>query len=306
MIERADVDAADARLDGLVRRTPVLETVVVTDAGAEVPVVFKLEYLQIGGSFKFRGSVNAVLSAPEPPREVVIASGGNAGIAAALAARQVDARALVVVPTSAPMAKVDALRAAGAEVVLHGDGYAEAFGRATELANDRSALQLHAYDLPAIVAGAGVVGLEIENQVPDHSSIVVAVGGGGLIAGIAAATTTRIVGVDPIGVPTLRNALTAGEPVDVPVDSVAADSLGARRLGTIAMDVAARRGVESVLVDDDAIVRARRLLWDRYRILVEFGGAAALAAILCGAYVPASGELPVVVLCGANTDPNSL
>ena len=306
MIDRSDVDAARARLDGLVRRTPVLHTSVVTDAGALVPLVFKLEYLQIGGSFKFRGSLNALLSAPTPLNDVVIASGGNAGIAAALAARQVGARALVVVPTSVPAAKVDALHNAGAEVVRFGRGYAEAFGRATELADERTAMQLHAYDLPDIVAGAGVVGLEIEDEVPEHGPIVVAVGGGGLVAGIAAGTTSHIVGVEPVGVPTLRNALRVGEPVDVSVDSVAADSLGARRLGTIAMDVATRRNIESVLVDDDAIVRARRLLWDRYRILVELGGATALAAILCGAHVPPREELPVVVLCGANTDPHGL
>nr|WP_214633091.1 serine/threonine dehydratase [Spelaeibacter cavernicola] len=305
---RSDVLAASERLVGRVRRTPVLQTTVITDRGDDVPVALKLEYLQAGGSFKIRGSLNALLAAATPPERVVIASGGNAGIAAAIASRQQQIPCVVVVPTTAPHAKVQALQGLGAEVVLHGDRYADAFQRATDIATEQGALQLHAYDLPDVVAGAGVIGLEIAEQIPACTSILVAVGGGGLVAGIAAATGdgVKIVGVEPTGIPTLHAALAAGTPVDVNVNSIAADALGASRLGTIAMDVVQRRGVESVLVDDAAIVAARRQLWERYRIVVELAGATALAAIICGAYVPAPDEHPVVVLCGANTDPAAL
>lgn len=308
MIERSDVVAAGVRLAGRVRRTPVLETTVITDRGDEVPVALKLEYLQAGGSFKIRGSLNALLAAENPPHEAVIASGGNAGIAAAIASKQQNVPCVVVVPTTAPHAKVEALQGLGAQVVLHGDRYADAFARATAIATEHGALQLHAYDLPNIVAGAGTIGLEIAEQVPECTAILAAVGGGGLIAGIAAGTApgVRVVGVEPTGIATLHGALAAGEPVDVSIDSVAADALGASRLGAIAMEVARGRGIESVLVDDAAIMAARRLLWTRFRIVVEPAGATALAAIVSGTWVPGVDEYPVVVLCGANTDPATL
>ena len=306
MIDRSDVLAAQGRLGSLVRRTPVLDAIVDTAAGP-IPVSLKLEYLQVGGSFKFRGSLNAMLHSGADAVDFVIASGGNAGIAAASAARLRGVRCTVVVPDAAPAAKVAVLRDLGAEVVSHGDRYAMAFDRAVEIAHATGALQLHAYDLPDIVAGAGTVGLEIEEQVPDSNPILVAVGGGGLVSGIALGAAGRqVVGVEPEGIPTLHAALAAGRPVEVAVDSIAADSLGASQLGDIAMDVVTRTGVSSVLVSDSAIVAARSYLWRECRIAVEWGGATALAAVCSGAYVPAAGERPVVLLCGANTDPATL
>lgn len=306
MIDRSDVLAAQGRLGSLVRRTPVLDALVDTVRGP-VPVTFKLEYLQISGSFKFRGSLNALLHSGVDADAVVIASGGNAGIAAACAARLRGIRCTVVVPDAAPAAKVAVLRQLGADVVHHGDRYAVAFDRAVDIARATGALQLHAYDLPDIVAGAGTIGLELEQQVPEPNPILVAVGGGGLVSGIALGAVGRqVVGVEPAGIPTLHAALAAGHPVAVDVDSIAADSLGASKLGDIAMDVVTGAGVSSVLVSDSAIVAARSYLWREFRIAVEWGGATALAALCSGAYVPAAGERPVVVLCGANTDPATL
>lgn len=309
MITREDVLAARSRVGDRVRRTPVLQVGVPTPGG-EFPVALKLEHLQLGGSFKIRGSLNALLHRPAAQRDapVVIASGGNAGIAAATASRMLGVACTVVVPASAPVVKVERLRALGAEVVLDGERYTDAYARATAIAAERGAQQLHAYDLPDVVAGAGVIGLELAEQVPDATTVLVAVGGGGLAAGIAAALPgdTAVVGVEPTGAPTLHRALAAGRPVDVAVDSVAADALGATRLGDIAMDVARRTAMVSVLVDDDVIVDARNLLWREYRLAVEHSAAAPIAALLSGAYAPAPGERVVAVVCGANTDPTTL
>nr|WP_217635621.1 serine/threonine dehydratase [Rhodococcus tukisamuensis] len=306
---REDVLAARSRVGDRVRRTPVLRVGVPTPGG-EFPVALKLEHLQLGGSFKIRGSLNALLHRPAAQRDapVVIASGGNAGIAAATASRMLGVACTVVVPASAPVVKVERLRALGAEVVLDGERYTDAYARATAIAVERGAQQLHAYDLPDVVAGAGVIGLELAEQVPDATTVLVAVGGGGLAAGIAAALSgdTAVVGVEPTGAPTLHRALAAGRPVDVPVDSVAADALGATRLGDIAMDVARSTAMVSVLVDDDVIVDARNLLWREYRLAVEYSAAAPIAALLSGAYAPAPGERVVAVVCGANTDPTTL
>ncbi|RDI54449.1 serine/threonine dehydratase [Nocardia mexicana] len=300
---RSDVRTARLRLGRRVRVTPVFHTEV-TGPHGPVKVTFKLEYLQHGGTFKVRGSLNALLDVPDDERGVVIASGGNAGIAAALACAVQGRACTVVVPESAPHTKVAAMWAYGAEVLWHGTTYADAKGFADALVAERGALQLHAYDLPAVVAGAGVVGLEIERQVRGRPPVLVAVGGGGLAAGIAAAQGLRgrVVGVEPKGAPTLHAALAAGRPVDVHVNSIAADALGATRIGDIALEVATRYSMGSVLVTDDAIAMAREYLWREFRIVVEPAGATALAAIQSGAYVPEPGERPVIVLCGANTD----
>lgn len=302
-VYRSDVRAARRRLSGRIRKTPVFHTSVPGPNGS-VPVTFKLEYLQHGGTFKVRGSYNALLSAGRRTEHVVVASGGNAGIAAALAAAGLEMACTVVVPESAPHTKVAAMWSHGAEVRWHGTTYAEAYRHAAELAEEQGALHIHAYDLPSVVAGAGVIGLEIEEQVRGRPPVLVAVGGGGLLGGVAAALGRRrdVVGVEPEGIPTLHAALTAGHPVDVAVSSIAADSLGATRIGEIAFDIAQRYGVRSVLVTEDAITDARAYLWREFRIVVEFAGAVALAAILSGRYVPAPGVRPVVVLCGANTD----
>jgi threonine dehydratase len=193
----------------------------------------------------------------------------------------------------------------GADVLLRGNEYAAAHEAAIEHAETTGAMYCHAYDQPAVAAGAGMLGLEIfEDLASEVHTIVLAVGGGGLMAGVAAATEghSRVIGVEPLTIPTLHAALAAGGPTDVSVSGIAADSLGARRLGDIAYAVAERTGVQSVLVGDDDIVQARKFLWDEYRIVVEYGAAAALAALTSGVYRPPAGERFAVVLCGANTD----
>ena len=315
MIERADVIEARGRISGHVRHTPVI------DVGSELGpgrVLLKLEMLQHTGSFKARGAFNRLLHAAElgaldPAVGVVVASGGNAGLANAYAAAQLGVPATVFVPETAPAVKVALLEQYGARVVLAGQEYATAYDAAQLEVATTGALYCHAYDQPDIAAGAGTLALEAVEQVARElgrpvDTLVVAVGGGGLLAGVTAALagSARVVGVEPSGAATLHAALEAGAPVDVPVSGVAADSLGARRLGQIAFDVVGRHLVRSLLVTDDEIVLARRRVWDGWRLVVEHGAAAALAALTSGAYLPEPDETVVVVLCGANTDPSDL
>ncbi|MGQ4596452.1 serine/threonine dehydratase [Nocardia sp. R6R-6] len=302
-VERADVCDARRRMAGQVRTTPVFDTSVASPSGA-VPVTLKLEHLQHAGTFKVRGSLNALLEFGHGIDHVVIASGGNAGIAAALAAARLDKSCTVVVPETAPHAKVAAMWSHGADVLWHGTCYGEARWHAAELAAARGALLLHAYDLPAVVAGAGVIGLELEEQVRGRPPVLAGVGGGGLVAGIAAALGRgqQVIGIEPEGAGILRAALEADRPVDVAGSGTTVDSLGPTRIGDIALDVARRNHVRSLLVSDYAIGAAREYLWREFRILVELTGAAALAAIHSGVYVPAPDERPIVILCGANTD----
>jgi threonine dehydratase len=305
MITDAEVRAAERRITGRVRRTPVLR--------ADGPGWFKLEYLQHAGSFKTRGMLNQILAGAErgdlPEVGIVVASGGNAGLAAAYAARELGVPAEVFVPVTAPPVKVAKLAKLGARVTQAGNEYAEAYAEAVVHAEAAGALFCHAYDDADMVAGNGTLGLELLEQLPDgFDTVLVAVGGGGLIAGVTAALRehARIVAVEPESCPALHEAMRAGEPVDVPVSGVAVDSLGARRVGEIAYEIISDAGVRSLLVDDQAIVDARRQLWDDYRIAVEHGTAAAQAALTSGAYVPAPGERVVVLLCGANTNPADL
>ncbi|MEV7377526.1 threonine/serine dehydratase [Streptomyces lydicus] len=312
MITMVDVEAAARRIGGRVRRTPVV-AVTPEEPVSEAEVWLKLEMLQHTGSFKARGAFNHLLAAAErgrlPRAGVVAASGGNAGLAFAYAAGRLGTRAEVFVPTTAPPVKVARLRALGAEVVQVGEKYADAYRAATERATEHGALFCHAYDQPAVCAGQGTVGLELLEQTRGElDTVLVAVGGGGLMAGVATALEGRakVVAVEPENAPTLHAALAAGRQVEVPVSGVAADSLGASRVGDIAFEVARRTGVASLLVSDEDIVRARRTLWDRYRLVVEHGTAAAAAALFTGAYRPAPGERLAVLLCGANTDPSDL
>jgi threonine dehydratase len=312
MITSSDVRAAAARIAGHVRVTPLTEA----DRGAFPPaarVWLKLEQLQHTGSFKARGAFNRILSAAEqgalPAAGVVAASGGNAGLAVAYAAARQGLPARVFVPAAAPAVKVARLRAYGAEVVQVGERYADAYEAAIKDAAQTGALFCHAYDQPEICAGQGTLGLELLEQAGGQvDTILAAVGGGGLLAGLAAAAEgrARVTGVEPVTIPTLHAALAAGQPTDVAVSGIAADSLGATRLGDIGYAVAARTGVRSVLVSDADIIAARRLLWDDYRLAVEYGGATAFAALVTGAYEPAEGERVAVIVCGANTDPAAL
>ncbi|MBT2596871.1 threonine/serine dehydratase [Arthrobacter sp. ISL-72] len=307
MITRTDVEEAATRIAGLVRRTPVTAA----DPGSFAGNVWlKCEYMQHTGTFKARGALNRVLACRERGElkenvGIVVASGGNAGLANAYAAAQAGVPAAVFVPETAPAMKVKKLRESGATVIQRGAEYAVAYDAAIAFAAESGAVYCHAYDQAEIAAGAGTVGLELLEQLDGVDTVLVAVGGGGLMAGIAAAVEglAKVVGVEPEAAPTLHAALKAGEPVDVAVSGVAADSLGARRIGQIGFDVAVRTGVLSVLVSDDEIVAARSRLWAEYRMVVEHGAAAAYAALTADAYVPADGERVAVILCGANTDP---
>ncbi|MGW7001300.1 threonine/serine dehydratase [Streptomyces sp. NPDC054933] len=303
-----DVKQAADRIAGRVRPVAVAPVDPGTFAGARVWLA--LEFMQHTGSFKARGAANFLLANREsgtlPEAGVTIASGGNAGLACAWAAQQHGVRATVFLPESAPTVKVEWLRSYGAEVRLIGAEYAEAAAACAEFAADSGALASHAYDHPLIAAGAGTLLDEIRQQIPGLDAVVVAVGGGGLFAGVATAAAehgVRTVAVEPENCRALNAALEAGRPVDVPVDSIAADSLGARRTSEMALDAAQHDGVCSVLVPDAEIVRARRALWEHRRVLVEHGAATALAALTSGAYQAADGETIAVVLCGANTNP---
>jgi len=308
VITRDDVLAARQRINGYVRHTPLLEAEM-----AAGPLWLKCEFLQHTGVFKARGAFNRLLAARErgeldPSAGVVIASGGNAGLANAYAAATLGVRATVFVPETSPTVKIERIREYGAEVQQIGTEYAEATQAAMDYADKQGALLSHAYDQLEVAAGAGTLAEEILQDEPGIQTIVVAVGGGGLYAGVAAAAGAgvRMVAVEPFSCPTLHAALDAGHPVDVSVSGVAADSLGARRVGDIAFSVASRVGPTSVLVDDDAIVSARLQLWRDYRIPAEHGAAAAFAALSSGAYRPGRGERLAVVVCGANTDIRTL
>ncbi|MFI7135403.1 serine/threonine dehydratase [Nonomuraea sp. NPDC050153] len=318
-MDYSDVLAAASRIDGLVLRTPVLEV--------SPGVFFKLELLQHSGSFKVRGAFNRMLSAGElPPSGVIAASGGNHGLAVAYAARELGVRAEIFVPEVTSPVKVAGLAALGAHVTQTGAIYSAAAEAAAKRAAETGALPVHAYDQAEVVAGQGTTGLEIVEQTGGVDTVVVAVGGGGFAAGVTLGTSAtpgtapgagpgrasgggagpRIVAVEPERIPTLREALKAGHPVPVEVSGVAADALGATKIGAIAFEILSSPRVESVLVSDEAIVEARRTLWARHRVAAEPAGATAYAALLAGAYTPAPGERVAVVLCGSNTDPGTL
>ncbi|MFC4128502.1 threonine/serine dehydratase [Nocardia rhizosphaerae] len=307
-----DIEAAAARIAGLVR--PV--TVAPATTGAN-PLWFALEFLQFTGSFKARGAQNFVrahaAAGTLPEAGVTIASGGNAGLACAWAARAAGVPATVFLPDTAPPVKIRRLRDYGADVRLIGPEYKQALAACQEFAATSGALAAHAYDHPLVAAGAGTLMREIHARVPDLDTVLVAVGGGGLFTGTA--ITAQHFGVNTIAVEprtccSLDAALTAGRPVQVTVDSIAADSLGAPNVSEMALAAAQQPGVRSVLVDDDTIRHARKQLWDEHRIAVEYGAATAMAALLDtgsgAAYRPADGERVCVILCGANTDPADL
>ncbi|UXI69188.1 threonine/serine dehydratase [Tahibacter amnicola] len=302
---RSDIEAASERIRRHVRRTPVIQPGAGSfgHAGA---LWLKLECLQHAGSFKPRGAFNRLLSQLDiPAAGVIAASGGNHGAAVAYAARALGIPAEIFVPDIVAPAKLERLRQFGAQVVVGGREYADALQASQNRQAQTGALAIHAYDDFDVVAGQGTLGRELEEQVPDLDTILVAVGGGGLIGGMAAwyRGRARLIGVEPRTSCALHDALAAGKPVDVTVSGVAADSLGARRAGTIAL-AAAQGAVERVvLVDDNAIVDAQRKLWTELRIFAEPGGAAALSALLSGAYRPQPGENVGVIVCGANGVP---
>ena len=303
MTDRFSIAAAASRIASHVRHTPILP-LEGAECGVSVPVTLKLELLQHTGSFKPRGAFNRMLTADLPAAGVIAASGGNHGAAVAYAARALGVTAEIFVPGGAPETKVSRIRSYGARVVRGGETYAEALAASRQRQAESGALEVHAYDHEAVLAGQGTVGREFESDAPDLTHILVATGGGGLIGGIAAwyAGAAQIVSVEPEACPGLHNALAAGQPVDSPVGGLAADALGARRVGSLMFPIA-RQHVTALLVDDAAILAAQRFLWDRLRLIAEPGGATALAALLSGRFVPPDGARIGVLVCGANTDP---
>jgi threonine dehydratase len=303
-VTRAAIAAAATRIAGHVRHTPLLH-VAAAEFGVACPVTLKLELLQHTGSFKPRGAFSLLLSAQVPASGVAAASGGNHGAAVAYAARVLGVRAEIFVPALTPPTKVQRIAGYGAEVFQGGETYAEALAACRARLAQTGALEVHAYDDPDVLAGQGTVGREFEISAPDLTHILVATGGGGLIGGIAAwyAGSARVVSVEPEGCPTLHNALRAGRPLDAPVGGLASDSLGARQAGALMFPIAQAYVAEAVLVSDEAIAASQALLWDRFRLIAEPGGATALAALISGRFSPPEGARVGVVLCGANTDP---
>ncbi len=301
-VDAEQIRASADRIRPYVRRTPLLAA---PELGA---VTFKLELLQHAGSFKSRGAFNNLLVNTIPPAGVTAASGGNHGVAVALASQRLGLRARIFVPEIASKVKVAAIRASGAEVVIGGARYADAQVACDLFATETGALLVHPYDSATTIAGAGTVALEWEEDGPGLDTVLVACGGGGLVAGMAAfwAKRVKVIAVEPEGSRCLHAALAAGHPVDVPVESVAADSLGARRAGELVFQIAQALVDRVVLVEDTHIREAQALLWSKFRLAAEPGGAAALGALVGRRYVPADGERVGVLLCGSNVDLSTL
>jgi threonine dehydratase len=306
-VTRFDVENASDLLGTWVRRTPVagLERNVFGVAGR---LVLKLELLQHTGSFKARGAFNRMLTADIDETGVLAASGGNFGLAVAYAANRLGHPAEIFVPSTSPAVKIQRLRSYGATVHVIDGYYADAFAACEERAFDTGAAFLHPYDQPAVVAGQGTLALELAEQEPTLDTVIVPVGGGGLIGGIAAwfASDVTVIGVETERCPTMTAALADGEPVNVEVGGIAADSLGADRAGMIGLAIVQRHVERVVLVPDDAAARARRLLWEECRLPAEPGAATPLAALLTGVYTPQPDERVALVVSGGNADPADL
>lgn len=292
-IDRTAIEQTYRTIRERVRRTPVLDLDGVT---------LKLEQLQHAGSFKARGAIANLLLRDLPAAGVVAASGGNHGAAVAWAAQQQGVPATIFVPTISAPAKLDRIRSYGATLVVTGERYADALAASQAWSSDHDALVIHAYDQPLTLLGQGSLALELGEQAPELDTVLVPVGGGGLIGGIAAyyAGDSQVVGVEPAGAPTLTAALAAGAPVDAETGSIAADALAPRRVGDLMFPIA-QKFIRTVLVTDDAIRDAQRVLWERARLVTEPAGATAYAALVSGAYRPAAGERVGAVLSGANT-----
>jgi threonine dehydratase len=287
-----------------IRRTPIVE-VDGADFGLDaITIVFKLELLQHSGSFKARGAFTNMLTRAVPPAGVVAASGGNHGAAVAFAAMKLRQPATIFVPSVASPAKLDRIRSYGAELVIAGDRYAGALEASETWTRQSGALPIHAYEGDETLMGTGTLGLELEEQDPKLDSLLVAVGGGGLIGGIAAWYQDRlkVIAVEPMEAPTLNLALSAGRPVDSPAGGIAADSLAPRQVGQQMFPIAQRFVNDSILVSDDEILTAQKRLWATLRVAAEPGGATAFAGLLSGRYKPEPGERVGVIVCGGNTD----
>jgi threonine dehydratase len=302
-ITRERIAATEAVIRPYVRRTPLLAADLADFGLPSGPITFKLEMLQHSGSFKARGAFANLLLRKAPAVGVVAASGGNHGVAIAFAAQRLGVPATIFIPDITSPAKVERIRGYGAQLVIAGSRYAEALAASEAHVARTGAMPVHAYDQVETLLGQGSVGIELEQDAGDIDTLLVAVGGGGLIGGIAAwfAGRTRIIAVEPELAPTLHAAFAAGAPVDAPAGGIAADSLAPRRVGELMFPIARAHVAEVLLVSDDAILEAQAALWSTLRVVAEPGGAAAFAALLSGRYRPAPGERVAVLICGANT-----
>jgi threonine dehydratase len=299
----AEIEAAAARIRPYVRRTPVL---MVDGADLGIPgvrIASKLEFTQHSGSFKARGAFNHMLSRSAPAAGVVAASGGNHGAAVAFAAMRMKRAATIFVPSIASPVKIEQIRAYGASLQIGGQRYDDALAASEEFAQQSGALRIHAFNQVETLLGQATLGVELERDVPALDALLVAVGGGGLIGGVAAWYRGRVavIGVEPELAPTLTHALAAGAPIEAPGGGIAADSLAVRRIGALMFPIAQRFVASTVLVTDEAIRVAQRTLWNLLRVVVEPGGAAAFAGLQCGAWKPMPGQTVGVLLCGANS-----
>ncbi|MEX0305688.1 MAG: threonine/serine dehydratase [Leisingera sp.] len=302
---QTEIKAAAERIRPHVQETPVLQT---RSFGLDYPVELKLEHLQHTGSFKARGAFNTLLSLPVPPAGLVAASGGNHGAAVAYAAHQLGHKARIYVPEMAGPAKISLIERTGADLQVVPGAYANALEQAQSYEAETGAMQVHAYDAPATAAGQGTCFAEWQTQGLQADTLLIAVGGGGLIAGALAwfQSAKKIVAVEPGTSCALNAALQARKPVDVDVSGVAANALGAKRIGNICFGLASSQNVTTVTVPDAAITEAQFALWRERRLLVEPAGATALAALICGAYRPTAGERVAVLICGGNIAPDPL
>jgi threonine dehydratase len=302
-IDRERIERTHSLIRPHIRRTPVMELTGADFGLPAYPLTLKLELFQHAGSFKTRGAFANLLTRPIPASGVVAASGGNHGAAVAYAAMRLGVPAHIFVPTVSSPAKISRIRAYGADLVVGGDRYADALAASQEFAARSGALPVHAFDQEETLLGQGTIGLELARQTPDLDTLLVSVGGGGLIGGIAAwcAGRPRVIGVEPETAPTLTRALAAGKPVDAEAGGIAADSLAPRRVGELMFPIARAHVARVVLVADAAIRRAQEALWDGLRLVAEPGGAAAFSALVGSAYVPAPGERVGVLVSGGNT-----
>jgi len=303
-LSRDRIQATERVIRPHIRRTPILE-IDGADFGLDsIKITLKLELFQHSGSFKARGALTNMLTRKIPATGVVAASGGNHGVAIAFAAMKVGKPARIFVPSVASKTKMDRIRQYGAELVIAGDRYAEALEASEAWTAQSDALPVHAYEGTETLLGQGTLGMELEEQAPELDSLLVAVGGGGLIGGVASWYQNRlkVISVEPIEAPTLQRALAAGKPVDSPAGGIAADSLAPRQVGQQMFPIAQRFVHSALLVSDEEIVEAQKKLWEVTRIIAEPGGAAAFAALLSGRYKAEPGERVGVIICGGNTD----
>ncbi|MCK1712601.1 MULTISPECIES: threonine/serine dehydratase [unclassified Bradyrhizobium] len=302
-ITRERIAATEAIIRPHIRRTPLLAADLADFGLPAAPVIFKLELLQHSGSFKARGAFANLLLRQVPQAGVVAASGGNHGAAVAYAAQRLKIPATIFVPDITSPAKAERIRGYGAELVIAGSRYADALAASEAHVAQTGAMAVHAYDQAETLLGQGSVGLELEQDAPDIDTLLVAVGGGGLIGGIAAWTAgrTRIVAVEPEQSPTLHAAFEAGKPIDAPAGGIAADSLAPKRVGQLMFPIARAHVERVVLINDEAIRQAQAALWSSLRLVAEPGGAAAFAAVFSGRYRPSPGERIAILVCGANT-----